>query len=247
MRPKINNDYYNTLGTRWYDASDDPIAVLRAEQKLKNPWVLKAIEKHFSPSNVSLCDIGCGGGFLTNFLSDHLESVVGIDQSDSSLKIAKENSRSANVEYIKADAYKLPFADESFDVVCAMDFLEHVEDPQKVIQEASRILRPGGLFFYHTFNRTPLAYLIVIKFMEWFVPNTPKNLHVYHLFIKPSELFAFLRSNKLVNLALTGLRPKFDRAFFKSLMRRKVHPDFNFGLTRDKTLGYMGYAQKKKD
>ena len=76
---------------------------------------------------------------------------------------------------MQLDAFALPFPHQSFDVICAMDFLEHVEMPEQIIRNSARLLRPNGLFFFHTFNRNLLSYVVVIKGVEWCVPNTPAN------------------------------------------------------------------------
>lgn len=245
MKKPINNDYYNHLGEDWYNADDDPIAVLRAEQKAKNPWIENIINDHFESKNLQIADIGCGGGFLTNYLAHKYTSVHGLDASESTLEVAKSKDSTNSVNYVLGDAYSLPYSDNSMDVVCSMDFLEHVESPEKVVKECSRILKPGGLFFFHTFNRNFLSWLIVIKFMEWFVPNTPKNLHVLHLFIKPSELKLMMEINKLRTEKIVGIGPKFDLNFFKSVFARKVLPNFTFNVGGPTLLGYMGYSKKK--
>lgn len=245
MKPKVNNDYYNHLGDSWYSADNDPIAVLRAEQKTKNPWVEKRINNHFDSKDLSILDVGCGAGFLTNYLALSFSSVSGLDASISSLETAKVKDSTKKVNYIEGSAYQLPFEDNSQDVVCAMDFLEHVERPEDVVLECSRVLKSDGLFFFHTFNRNFISWLVVIKFMEWFMPNTPKHLHVLHLFIKPAELEIMMKMSKLVSKEWTGLSPKFDIDFFKSLFARKVKPGFAFETKKSTMLGYMGYAVKK--
>jgi 2-polyprenyl-6-hydroxyphenyl methylase / 3-demethylubiquinone-9 3-methyltransferase len=244
LKPQINNDYYNHLHDQWYTADADPIAVLRAEQNVKNPWVEQRIYNHFKTSDLKILDVGCGGGFLTNHLAKRFSDITGLDSSSSSLVVAKQNDVSQKVKYVVGDALQLPFDNQSLDVVCAMDFLEHVDQPQLVINECARILKPNGLFFFHTFNRNWISWLIVIKFMEWFVPNTPKNLHVLHLFIKPSELNEMMRSQNLRSLEWTGLGPRFNLAFIKSLFKRRVTADFSFKTGKSLTLGYMGYSKK---
>lgn len=245
QKPQVNNDYYNHLGESWYDADNDPIAVLRAEQKAKNPWVHQHIKNEFEGNNLQIADIGCGAGFLTNYLACHYTGLHGLDASESSLEVAKRKDETQTVKYTVGNAYELPYQDESMDVVCAMDFLEHVEDPAKVVQECSRILKPGGLFFYHTFNRNFLSWLIVIKFMEWFVPNTPKHLHVLHLFIKPRELKVMLELNKLDQKQISGIGPRFNLEFLKSVLMRKVTADFSFKIGGPTLLGYIGFAKKR--
>lgn len=245
MKQQVNNAYYDTLSEAWYLADDDPIAILREEQKVKNPWVEEKILAHFKGEiNLNILDIGCGGGFLTNHLAKRFQSVHGLDASASSLETAKQYDHTKKVKYIEGDALSLPYANESMDVVCAMDFLEHVEHPKKVVQEAARVLRPGGLFFFHTFNRNFLSWLVVIKFMEWFVPNTPKNLHLLRLFIKPSELEFFMRASDLVPLEWRGLGPKINFGFFKSVFARRVTLGFEFKLRESLALGYIGLAKK---
>lgn len=243
--PKVNNDYYNHLGDRWYDDDSDPIAVLRAEQMAKNPWVEKRIKDHFGTSEVKIADIGCGAGFLANYLALNFSEVNGLDASKSSLEVAKKMDETKKVNYTHGDAYKLPYADASMDVVCAMDFLEHVEEPKRVVAECARILKPGGLFFFHTFNRNFLAWLIVIKFMEWFVPKTPKNLHVLHLFIKPKELKLMMLEYELMQKEVVGIGPKINFGFFRSILARKVLPSFSFTVSGNLALGYMGYSELK--
>ncbi len=244
VKPKVNNDYYNHLGEDWYTADSDPIAVLRVEQMAKNPWVEQTINKNFSTKDLKIADIGCGAGFLTNYLAPRYAHVYGLDASKSSLEVAKAKDTTNKVEYVLGDACKLPYETASMDIVCAMDFLEHVERPEEVVAECARILKPEGLFFFHTFNRNFLSWLIVIKFMEWFVPNTPKHLHVLHLFIKPRELKAIMLANKLTPQNIVGIGPRFNWGFLKSIFARKVLPGFSFKVGGPTLLGYIGYSKK---
>ena len=241
----VNNAFYEDLGDRWYEAWDDPVALLRAEGRLKNPWVRERLESRFPGRSCRVLDIGCGGGFLANALALSGHRVTGVDLSRGSLKVARGRDATGKVAYQVADAYRLPFPTGSFDAVGALDFLEHVDRPEQVVAEAARILKPGGLFFFHTFNRNTLAWLIVIKGLEWFVSNTPRRMHVLPLFIKPSELSAFCRRHGLEPMEWTGMRPEVARwAFWKMLLTRRVPRDFRFRFTPSLAISYLGYAQK---
>lgn len=238
----INNDFYEELKEGWHGRWDHPIALLRAENKLRAPWVANELHNRFG-GPIKVLDIGCGGGFLTNHLANVGHQVTGIDLSPSSLEAARQNDTTKSVKYLTANAYSLPFEDQTFDAVAAMDILEHVENPDQLIKEAGRVLRPGGLFFFHTFNRNILSYLMIIKGVEWFVKNTPKNMHVYNLFITPKELKKKCREQGLHVETMLGFRPKiFTKAFFELLVKRKISPEFSFTFTRDLSTGYSGIA-----
>lgn len=239
-KSSVNNDLYHELGERWYHAYDDPVALLRSESRTKLPWVLSRIEQ--TPSKI--LDVGCGGGFLSNALSKAGHDVTGIDISAESLRIAHKYDSTSKVKYLQADAYSLPFPDHAFDVVTAMDFLEHVENPAQVVAEVSRILKPGGRFFFHTFNRNRLSKWVVIRAVEIFVKNTPRHMHIHRLFITPAELEVFCLNEGLQVKEWSGIRPKLSTLTWSGVFRRTVPKNFEFTLTKSLKLSYLGYAQK---
>lgn len=241
----VNNAIYSELGERWYEADDDPVALLRAESRLHNPWVSAEIARALGSGSKRVLDLGCGGGFLTNHLAASGHRVTGLDAADSALAIARERDATGAVTYEHGDATHLAHPDASFDVVCAMDFLEHVTDPARVVAEAARVLSPGGLFLFHTFNRNVLAWLVVIKGVEWFVKNTPKDMHVLHLFIKPAELAAMCGRNGLDAVTFRGSRPCFDRALWRMLRTGVVPRDVTFRFTSSTALAYLGSARRE--
>ncbi|HEY5260208.1 MAG TPA: bifunctional 2-polyprenyl-6-hydroxyphenol methylase/3-demethylubiquinol 3-O-methyltransferase UbiG, partial [Rhabdochlamydiaceae bacterium] len=220
-----------------------PIALLRAENRLRNPWIHSILEARCPGGRI--LDVGCGAGFLTNYLASRGFSVHGVDLSPSTLEIAEAQNITGTAEYKLGNADALPYPNSTFDAVTAMDLLEHVENPEAVIAEASRVLKPGGLFFFHTFNRTPLSYLLIIKGVEWCVRNTPERLHIYPLFIKPEEMKQHCEKNGLQVETLIGVRPEFSaKSVVKMLATRKVCPDFAFKFTRSLATGYSGFARK---
>lgn len=241
----INQQIYQELGERWYTAKDDPVALLRAEARARNKWIAEEIQKAFADGQVSVLDVGCGAGFLSNDLARRGLLVTGLDTSESSLAVAKQHDKTHSVSYELGDAYKLPCPAAAFEVICAMDFLEHVSEPPLVIREISRVLKPQGQFFFFTFNRNLLSYLVVIKGVEWFVRNTPRDLHVLKFFIKPSELRAMCDENGLSITSLSGFGPKINqRAFWRMLRTGIVEDDFEFEFKKSTLMGYIGLAVK---
>jgi len=239
----VNNEIYKHLGDKWY-TGNDYVALLRAESKTRNPWILNHIYKNnFVDSKV--LDIGCGGGLLTNYLSKFNFNVTGIDNQENALHIAKKYDESGSVTYQIADAHQLPYDNETFDIVCSLDLFEHVDDYTKVIKEGVRVLKKNGLFFFHTFNRNFLSWLFVIKGMEWFVKNTPKNLHVYQFFIKPKEIINNFSINGCNCVEIKGLMPKlFSSSFVNLIKNGEVDENFDFSISRNLFTGYIGYVKK---
>lgn len=237
---KINNDFYNHLGDDWQTSSTHPVALLRAENRLRNPWIIS----HLPPSSKVL-DLGCGAGFLSHALANAGHCVTGIDLSENSLEVARKFDSTKRVDYRFADATSLDLPSKSFDAVCAMDLLEHVENPHAVIQEASRLLKPGGFFFFHTFNRNFFSWLVVIKGVEWFVKNTPPDMHVYRLFIKPGEMSKMCQQEGLIVQQMRGANLKMlSSSFWRMLWTRKVSDNLEFVFSTSLKIGYSGFAKK---
>ncbi|MBS0615596.1 MAG: 3-demethylubiquinone-9 3-O-methyltransferase [Verrucomicrobia bacterium] len=237
---KINNDFYEDLREEWHTSTSHPIALLRAENRLRAPWIASLLKE---PCDV--LDIGCGAGFLSNHLAKEGHLTVGIDLSPSSLEVAKRYDTTHSVQYRVADAMVLPYSDEQFDVVCAMDILEHVEDPSRLIQEASRVLKKNGRFFFHTFNRNWWSWFVVIKGVDWCVPNSPSHMHVYPFFLRPSELIAMGAQHQLTLSCLQGVAPCLTKAFWRMIFQRRIEDDFAFRFTKSLKTGYCGYFTKQ--
>lgn len=243
-KKSVNNAFYDELGQDWTNRFDHPIALLRAENKLRNPWIHQALSLRLE-AKASVLDIGCGGGLLTSFLSSHGHHVTGIDLSEGSINFAKALDPEALINYQVGDAHNLPFEDQSFDAVCMMDVLEHVGCFKTALKEAVRVLKKDGLLFFHTFNRSIFSYILVIKGVEWFVKNTPKDIHVYRFFIKPKELTRELESLGMQIESLFGLVPDFKSKGFKDLLFKKtITQDFEFKFSKSLKTGYIGFARK---
>ncbi len=240
-RQVINNSFYDSLHDKWYTAQDHAIAVLRAETREKLKWALPLLQKE----NVhSVLDVGCGAGFVANFLAQNNFQVTGIDFSQPSLDIAKKMDSTGTVRYIQADAYHLPFENNSFEAVIVFDFLEHVTSPQAIVTEISRVLKPGGQMLFHTFSRNWFSWLIAIKGMEWFVKGVPPKIHILSLFIKPHELEIYCDHARLKVTGFIGVRPVLDKAFFSLLLSGIVPENLTFKLTSKTFLSYCGQAIK---
>ncbi len=242
----VDNSFYEGLGARWHDDDAHAVALLRAESPVRADFVRRALSAAGLARGARVLDAGCGGGFLSNPLAAAGFAVKGVDLSAGSLDAARSHAPAgARVEYAVGDALVLDEPDASYDAVLLMDILEHLEEPGRAVAEAARVLKPGGLLFFHTFNRTPAAWLLAVKGIAFVARDTPAHVHAYRLFLTPAELKDLGERAGLDLRELRGIRPRLGRPFFSSLLRRRVHPDFSFTLTRSTAVGYLGVFVKR--
>ena len=243
----MNNTLYSNLKDLWYTSQNHSISLLRAENATRIPWIVKQVTRHFW-NKAHILDVGCGAGWLSNSLALHGYEITGVDSAASNLNIALKHDATRGVKYLIAEPEKLPFPDASFDVVCAMEILEHVQDPHQIVKEASRTLKPGGLFLFHTYNRNLLTYAFAIKCMNWFVRNAPRNQHLHNRFIKPKELIQMCHQYHLKIDHMLGFQPCiWSSAFWKLLKTRIIPADLEFTFCNSLSIGYSGAAKKDRN
>jgi 2-polyprenyl-6-hydroxyphenyl methylase/3-demethylubiquinone-9 3-methyltransferase len=255
----MDKSLYDQLSATWWDENES-LGILRT---WFNPVrfgyfrrVLLDVHQ-IAPQGVSLLDVGCGGGLLAEEFARLGCQVTGIDPSELSLQTAREHAhqQGLSITYQTGRGEQLPFADASFELVTCCDVLEHVDDVQQVIREIARVLKPGGLFFYDTINRSFIAWLGDIKLaQDW--PATsfmPANLHEWQKFIKPRELQRYLAQAHLHSQEMRGISPRtHPLATIACMLQHKrgklTMSEFGqrlgFHESYDRSGSYMGYAAK---
>ena len=209
--------------------------------------MLGELKAAFGERPLAILDVACGAGLMANPMARAGHAVTGVDLSRDSLEVARRHDDTGAVRLPGPGRPRpWPCPTAQFDVVAMMDFLEHVDDRDAVIGEAARVLKPGGRLFFHTFNRTPAAWLIAIKGVEWAVKNAPRHMHVYHLFLKPAELAEICARHGLDVGEVRGVRPRvFTWAFLQLLVTARVSDRFQFEFTSSQRVGYCGWAGKR--
>ena len=173
--------------------------------------------------DLEVLDLGCGGGLMSEAYARRGARVTGVDPSTVSLKVARAHARESglSIRYKRGRGEALPFPDASFDLVSCCDVLEHVDDLDAVIHQITRVLRPDGLFFFDTINRTWLSWLFAIEVGQNWLGLVPPDTHDWDRFITPFELDASLARAGLQVHDLTGLGPSLDpRAVGRALLHR---------------------------
>ena len=186
---RIDNGVYAVQSDQWWQPESawyqmtvtfNPARVGYAKRKLLE-------ELEIDPRATAALEVGCGGGFLTEEIARMGFATTGVDPSERSLRVAAEHARDSglDIRYLTGTGESLPFEDRTFGVVFCCDVLEHVRDLPKVISEISRVLKPGGVFYYDTLNRTWASLLVAIKigqvWKRWaFMPPEPPCLADVH-------------------------------------------------------------------
>src|SRR6266516_2633125 len=212
----IDNQIYDRIGSGWWDETN-PLNLLNGSFTPGRLAYFRAVLHRTGrdPAGLRAVDIGCGGGFLAEEFARLGCRVVGIDPSAVSIRTARGHaSAGLDVGYAVAAGERLPLAGESVDLACCCDVLEHVSNLDRVVAEAARILKPGGLFLFDTINRTRASKLLFIKLaQDWRLTRVvDTEVHSWAMFIKPAELEEVLRRHALRVDEITGLGPRASKA-----------------------------------
>ncbi len=148
---------------------------------------------------LTLLDIGCGGGLLSEPMSRLGFAVTGVDASERNIGTASAHAAEvgAVVDYRCATAEALLAAGERFDVILNMEVIEHVADPGQFLRDCAAMLKPGGLMIVATLNRTLKAFALAKIGAEYILRWLPAGTHDWNKFLKPEELRGFLEGQPL--------------------------------------------------
>jgi 2-polyprenyl-6-hydroxyphenyl methylase/3-demethylubiquinone-9 3-methyltransferase len=222
---------FGALASRWWD----PQGPQRPLHTL-NPVRLAYVQQFATLKAATVLDVGCGGGLLTEAMAGQGARACGIDLSPDLIDIAQlhglESGIRADYRLISAEAMAAE-APNSFDVITCMEMLEHVPDPQAIVQACFDMLKPGGRFFLSTLNRTPAAFALAIVGAEYVAGLLPKGTHDYRQFIKPSEMATALRAAGFVLHDISGLA-------YNPITAKAA-------LSRNSDINYLMFAEKPHD
>lgn len=170
----------------WWD-SEGPFKTLHQI----NPLRIAYVEQFAELEGATVLDVGCGGGILSEALAAKKAQVTGLDLSKDSLKTAKLHLLESELQVDYQEQSVEDHAESHsghYDIAICMELLEHVPNPQSVLQASIQALKPGGWLFLSTLNRTLKARVLAIFAAEQILKIVPKGTHHHKQFIKPSEL-----------------------------------------------------------
>jgi 2-polyprenyl-6-hydroxyphenyl methylase/3-demethylubiquinone-9 3-methyltransferase len=196
----------------WWDARG-PMAALHKLNPLRLGYIRDRACERFGRDgkkldclkDLRMLDIGCGGGILSEPLARLGAQTVGVDPAEENIKAARAHAEhsSLTIDYHATTAEDLAAAGETFDVVLAMEVVEHVADVETFVATCAGMVRPGGLLLAATLNRTLKSFALAIVGAEYVLRWLPRGTHQWDKFVTPEELEAACEE---AGLRVTGER-----------------------------------------
>ena len=205
---------FSRIADKWWDPNGEfrplhnlnPARLTYIKDQLSNyfdldPQAIRPLE------GLTLIDIGCGGGLLTEPMCRLGAEVTAIDASEKNINVAKLHSKKNDlkINYICTSPEKLQIKNK-FDVILNMEIVEHVEDVNFFLKSSSKLLKKNGIMFIATLNKTLKSYIFAIVGAEYILRWLPIGTHEWEKFVKPEELISILKKNDLNIDRLDGMK-----------------------------------------
>ena len=194
---------FSDMAAQWWDP-DGSFATLHKFNPVRLAYIRERACAHFRLDDASLkpfdglrlLDIGCGGGLLCEPMARLGARVTGADAAEKNVGIARTHAAEMglDIDYRATTAEALAEAGETFDIVLNMEVVEHVADVDAFIASCAALVRPGGLMFVATLNRTLKAFGLAIIGAEYVLGWLPRGTHQWEKFVTPQELTSALRA-----------------------------------------------------
>jgi len=232
---------FSRLAADWWDPRG-PMAPLHKFNPVRLAYIRDQAAARFDRNpkkldclkGMRLLDIGCGGGILSEPLARLGAEVVGVDPSEENINAARAHAEDTRitVDYRATTAEELAAANERFDVVLAMEVVEHVADLNAFVATCATMVKPAGLMIAATINRTLKSFALAIVGAEYVLRWLPRGTHQWAKFVTPVELESAIESNDLQVIGERGViyNPFVDR----------------WQLSSDMDVNYMLVAQRQK-
>ncbi len=229
---------FNKIAEEWWNPHGK-FKPLHKFNPIRIEYIKNNIIKDFNTSssnqplkNISILDIGCGGGLLSEPLAKLGANVVGIDASKKNIDIAKHHLKKSklNIEYYPTSPENFSYK-KKFDVILNMEIVEHVESISEFIKQSSKFLKNDGIMFIATLNQTLKSYIFAIIGAEYVLRWLPIGTHDWNKFVKPEKLEKICNNNSLILKKIDGV---------------KFNPILNkWRISNDKSINYI--TKYKKD
>lgn len=222
-------EHFNSQASFWWD-ENGPLRTLHHI----NPARLEYVMQFIDLKGKKVLDVGCGAGVLSEALAKAGAEVTAIDLAQEAIEVGKLHLYESGLKINYLVQSVEDFAsenNEAFDVVVCMELLEHVPEPQSVVDSCSKVLKSEGMLFLSTLNRSAKSMMFGIFAAEHVLNLVPKGTHHYSQFIRPSELVAGVEKSGLQVIDICGMKynPLSQNAWLD-----KCDVDINYLMTAKK-------------
>ncbi len=223
---------FSKIAEEWWNP-EGKFKPLHKFNPVRIKYIKENIYAHFknnkkinSLHGLSILDIGCGGGLLSEPFCRLGAKVTGIDASIKNIKVAKVHAQKSKlkIKYICSSPEKLKL-NKKFDIVLNMEVVEHVDDLNVFIDKSSRFIKKNGLMFVATINKTLKSYMFAIIGAEYILRWLPIGTHNWDKFVEPSSL---IKAGKNYNLKVE----KVDGVIFNPFLQE-------WKISKDKSVNYI--------
>ncbi len=208
---KSEIEHFSKDAPHWWDESG-PFAPLHRLNPVRLDYIKTQICSHFDRDpkdfnaldSLNVLDIGCGGGLVCEPMARMGANVIGIDADEVAIEVAGEHAEQSglNINYQATTAEEM---NGTYDIVLALEIVEHVSSIEDFVSSCAKLVKPGGLIIFSTLNRTPKSFALGIIAAEYILRWVPRGTHSWQKFVKPSELAKAARHNSLKPGDITGL------------------------------------------
>lgn len=198
---------FSKLAAEWWDEGGK-FAPLHVINPLRIGYIRDKVTAHFSTiEGISFLDVGCGGGLLSEPLARLGGNVTGLDASEKNIRTASLHAEQSGVtvNYLCQSVESLAANGAQFDVVLAMEVVEHVADVEGFLHACCQLVKPGGLIVVSTLNKTIKSFLTAIVGAEYILRWLPRGTHDWSKFLPPSAIAASFRQNGAILQEIQGM------------------------------------------
>jgi 2-polyprenyl-6-hydroxyphenyl methylase / 3-demethylubiquinone-9 3-methyltransferase len=205
---------FSRIAEEWWDPTGkfaplhqlNPVRIGYLRDRAAAHWQRDALSG--SPlAGLDLLDIGCGGGLLSEPMTRLGAKVTGIDAAQRNIATAALHAEGQGlaIDYRATTAEALAASGKHYDIVLALEIVEHVADVELFLKCCSQLVKPGGLLFLSTLNRTAKAWMLAIAGAEYVLRWLPRGTHDWKKFLKPSEVVRGLRGGDIEAREIVGV------------------------------------------
>jgi 2-polyprenyl-6-hydroxyphenyl methylase/3-demethylubiquinone-9 3-methyltransferase len=206
--------HFDAMAANWWDPRGE-MRALHLINPVRLLYIRNAACSHFGRdlkrldclAGLRILDIGCGAGLLSEPLARIGATMVGADAAEANIEMARLHAAKSGltIDYRAVTAEALADAGERFDIVLAMEVVEHVADMALFVERCAEMVKPGGLMIVATINRTLKSFAFVIVGAEYIINLLPRGTHHWDKLITPDELADALEANGLTMVDERGV------------------------------------------